>query len=226
MKMKSPLRRFIKELIRGFRRQRIIWRNAFLLGFLITTIVVLLHTPTFPIFSDEETESSSLHLNIQIVSEAKIETFPTTPMVELKNSSVSVSNGKPVDNEETGPRKRRKRKKRKKTKDELVLPDPPPAPRHVLSSSEVIFFSFSCFLFAHFSWNLYNVFSLNSLQCRIEQRDALSLPPKEALSYAKLEIQHAPEVLNDTDLFAPVFRNLSVFKRYTYNATKTRARLI
>ncbi|XP_010434775.1 PREDICTED: probable glycosyltransferase At5g03795 [Camelina sativa] len=190
--VKSPLRLFIevsiKELVRGFRRQRIKWRNAFLLGSIMTTIVILLHTPTFSVFSDDDkvTESSSssssspiylngsLHLNIQIVSEAKVESFnalTTTPKVHLNAS------------EESGTalsRKRRKRKKRKKTKDDLILPDPPPAPRHVISSSE---------------------------------RRALSFPPKKALAYAKLEIQSAPEIVNDTDLFAPVFRNLSVFKR-------------
>ncbi|CAA0395513.1 unnamed protein product [Arabidopsis thaliana] len=188
--IKSPLRLFIedsiKELIRGFRRQRIKWRNAFLLGSIMTTIVVLLHTPTFSVFSDEEeTESSSsspiylngsLHLNIHIVSsEAKVENFHTlrtrTPIVQLNASEAS---------EAVIWRKRRKRKKRKKTKDDLILTDPPPAPRHVLSSSE---------------------------------RRALSLPPKKALTYAKLEIQRSPEVINDTDLFAPLFRNLSVFKR-------------
>ncbi|KAF2540262.1 hypothetical protein F2Q68_00030463 [Brassica cretica] len=191
--MKSPLRIFIevsmKELIRGFRRQRIRWRNAFLLGSIMTTIVILLHTPTFSIFSDdEETGSSysspiylngSLHLNIQIVSEAKVESFPsltTSPVVKTNSSSEL----KRVDGETNLPRKRQKRKGRKKTKDDLILTDPPPAPRHVLSSLE---------------------------------RRALSLPPKEALAFAKLEIQRAPEVVNDTELFAPVFRNLSIFKR-------------
>ncbi|CAH8276362.1 unnamed protein product [Arabidopsis lyrata] len=186
--IKSPLRLFIedsiKELIRGFRRQRIKWRNAFLLGSIMTTIVVLLHTPTFSVFSDEEeTESSSpiylngsLHLNIQIVSsDAKVENLHAlrtrTPIVQLNASEAS---GTVIL------RKRRKRKKRKKTKDELILPDPPPAQPRVLSSSE---------------------------------RRALSLPPKKALTYAKLEIQRAPEIINDTDLFAPLFRNLSVFKR-------------
>lgn len=143
--IKSPLRLFIedsiKELIRGFRRQRIKWRNAFLLGSIMTTIVVLLHTPTFSVFSDEEeTESSSpiylngsLHLNIQIVSsDAKVENLHAlrtrTPIVQLNASEAS---GTVIS------RKRRKRKKRKKTKDELILPDPPPAQPHVLSSSEV-----------------------------------------------------------------------------------------
>ncbi|KAJ0232985.1 Exostosin family protein [Hirschfeldia incana] len=187
----------MKGLIKGFRKQRIRWRNAFLLGFIMTTIVVLLHTPTFSIFTDEEeTESSSssssspiylngsLHLNIQIVSEAKVESFPaltTTPIIEL-NSSDGLSRVKLVEQETKIDlqRKRPKRKKRKKTIDELILPDPPPIPRHVLSSSE---------------------------------RQALSLSPKEALAFVKQEIQQAPEVLNDTELFAPVFHNLSVFKR-------------
>ncbi|KAF8083999.1 hypothetical protein N665_0740s0016 [Sinapis alba] len=190
--MKSPLRIFIevsvKGLVRGLRRQRIRWRNLFLLGSIVTTIVILLHTPTFSIFSDdEETESSSspiylngsLHLNIQIVSEAKVESFPsltTTPVVKMNSSSEF----KRVDEDTNLPRKRRKKKRRKKTRDDLILTDPPPAPQHVVSSSE---------------------------------RRALSLPPKEALAFAKLEIQRAPQVVNDTELFAPVFRNLSIFKR-------------
>ncbi|XP_018481902.1 probable glycosyltransferase At5g25310 [Raphanus sativus] len=184
----------IEVSMKGLRKQRIRWRNAFLLGSIMTTIVVLLHTPTFSIFTDEEeTESSSslpiylngsLHLNIQIVSEAKVESFPaltTTPVIEL-NSSEWFSKGRVVEQETKIDlqRKMRKRSKRKKTKDELILPDPPPVPRHVLSSSE---------------------------------RHAISLSPKEALGFAKLEIQRAPDVVNDTELFAPVFRNLSVFKR-------------
>ncbi|CAN8324834.1 unnamed protein product [Cochlearia groenlandica] len=177
----------MREIIRGFRRQRIIWRYMFLIGSIMTTIIILIHTPTtFPIFfEDQETEhvylNGSLQLNIHIVSEAKVENFHH-PMVESNYSSNS--SGKSVNEDieitDLSRKIRRKRKKRKKTKDELVLPDPPPSPRHALSSSE---------------------------------RHALSLPPKEALAYAKLEIQRAPEVMNDTDLFAPVFRNLSVFKR-------------
>ncbi|KAK8943829.1 putative glycosyltransferase [Platanthera guangdongensis] len=40
-----------------------------------------------------------------------------------------------------------------------------------------------------------------------------ALPPDEALLYAKREIEHAPLVSDDPDLYAPVFLNLSVFKR-------------
>lgn len=45
------------------------------------------------------------------------------------------------------------------------------------------------------------------------QRDLWSLPPHEALVYAKKEIAHAPPVTDDPDLYAPLFRNISVFKR-------------
>ncbi|GAV72820.1 Exostosin domain-containing protein [Cephalotus follicularis] len=45
------------------------------------------------------------------------------------------------------------------------------------------------------------------------QRHIWSLPPDEALLYAKKEIEHAPAVLDDPYLYAPVFRNLSIFKR-------------
>ncbi|GAB2228623.1 hypothetical protein Droror1_Dr00022743 [Drosera rotundifolia] len=40
-----------------------------------------------------------------------------------------------------------------------------------------------------------------------------SLSPHEALLYAKKEFQRAPIVANDSDLYAPIFRNISIFKR-------------
>ncbi|XP_010258844.1 PREDICTED: probable glycosyltransferase At5g03795 isoform X2 [Nelumbo nucifera] len=40
-----------------------------------------------------------------------------------------------------------------------------------------------------------------------------SSPPDEALLYAKKEIEHAPVVADDPDLYAPLFRNVSIFKR-------------
>ncbi|KAH0464027.1 hypothetical protein IEQ34_006813 [Dendrobium chrysotoxum] len=39
------------------------------------------------------------------------------------------------------------------------------------------------------------------------------LPPDEALIYAKREIEEAPLVTDDPDLYAPLFLNISVFKR-------------
>ena len=39
------------------------------------------------------------------------------------------------------------------------------------------------------------------------------LSPDEALVYAKKEIGSAPLVSDDPDLHAPLFRNVSVFKR-------------
>jgi hypothetical protein len=45
------------------------------------------------------------------------------------------------------------------------------------------------------------------------QRYIWSLSPNEALVYAKKEIEHAPVVVDDPDLFTPLFQNVSVFKR-------------
>ncbi|GAB4835009.1 hypothetical protein Ancab_033276 [Ancistrocladus abbreviatus] len=45
------------------------------------------------------------------------------------------------------------------------------------------------------------------------QRYIWSLSPNEALFYAKRELQQAPFVTNDTELYAPIFRNISIFKR-------------
>ncbi|XP_021283914.1 probable glycosyltransferase At5g25310 [Herrania umbratica] len=47
------------------------------------------------------------------------------------------------------------------------------------------------------------------------QRYLRSLSPDESLLYAKMEIEHAPAVDNDDDsyLYAPIFRNVSIFER-------------
>ncbi|XP_019054133.1 PREDICTED: probable glycosyltransferase At5g03795 isoform X1 [Nelumbo nucifera] len=45
------------------------------------------------------------------------------------------------------------------------------------------------------------------------QKYVWSLPPHEALLYAKKEINHAPVVTDDPDLYAALFRNISIFKR-------------
>ncbi|XP_014510406.1 probable glycosyltransferase At5g25310 [Vigna radiata var. radiata] len=46
-----------------------------------------------------------------------------------------------------------------------------------------------------------------------KQKHIWLLPPNEALVLAKREIDHAPSVNEDPDLYAPIFRNISVFKR-------------
>ncbi|XXG43056.1 hypothetical protein AAC387_Pa01g3180 [Persea americana] len=45
------------------------------------------------------------------------------------------------------------------------------------------------------------------------EKPALSLSPDQELLYAKKEIESAPIVTNDPDLHAPIFRNVSAFKR-------------
>lgn len=46
------------------------------------------------------------------------------------------------------------------------------------------------------------------------QRHVSLLLPADALVYAKKEIDHAPLVNEDPNFYAPVFRNISVFRRY------------
>ncbi|KAH9777148.1 exostosin domain-containing protein [Citrus sinensis] len=45
------------------------------------------------------------------------------------------------------------------------------------------------------------------------QRYIWTLTPIEALLFAKKEIDHAPIITEDAELYAPLFRNISVFKR-------------
>lgn len=47
----------------------------------------------------------------------------------------------------------------------------------------------------------------------ISQKFVWSLKPNEALEYAKKEIEHAPLVTDDPELYAPLFQNVSIFKR-------------
>ncbi|KAK7386256.1 hypothetical protein VNO78_26360 [Psophocarpus tetragonolobus] len=55
--------------------------------------------------------------------------------------------------------------------------------------------------------------SLASRRHAPKQRDIRLLTPNEALVQAKKEIDHVPSVNEDPDLYAPIFRNISVFKR-------------
>lgn len=43
------------------------------------------------------------------------------------------------------------------------------------------------------------------------------MSPDDALKYAIKEIDNALEIVEDPDLYAPLFKNVSVFKRYSYN---------
>lgn len=48
----------------------------------------------------------------------------------------------------------------------------------------------------------------------IMQKHMRSMRPNESLVYARTEIENAPVVFDDPDLYAPLFRNVSTFKRY------------
>lgn len=51
------------------------------------------------------------------------------------------------------------------------------------------------------------------------QKYIWSLSPNDALVYAKKEIEETPMVTDDPYLYAPIFRNVSVFKRYFHNTS-------
>ncbi|XP_065857814.1 uncharacterized protein [Euphorbia lathyris] len=53
------------------------------------------------------------------------------------------------------------------------------------------------------------------------QKYIWSLSPNDALLYARKEIEHAPMVKDDPYLHAPIFRNLSVFKRSSKSCYNT-----
>ncbi|XP_020228909.1 probable glycosyltransferase At5g03795 [Cajanus cajan] len=55
--------------------------------------------------------------------------------------------------------------------------------------------------------------SLSTRRHAPKQRHVWLLPPNEALVYAKKEIDGAPSVSEDPNLYAPIFRNISVFER-------------
>lgn len=46
------------------------------------------------------------------------------------------------------------------------------------------------------------------------QKHIWSMRPNESLVYARTETENAPVVFDDPDLYAPLFRNVSIFKRY------------
>ncbi|KAK1261349.1 putative glycosyltransferase [Acorus gramineus] len=71
--------------------------------------------------------------------------------------------------------------------------------------------------------DLWNVISLRSSRASVSRETARVFPPIEnavelrpperELVYAKREIERAPIVIDDPDLYSPLFRNVSVFKR-------------
>ncbi|XP_027337440.1 probable glycosyltransferase At5g03795 [Abrus precatorius] len=59
-----------------------------------------------------------------------------------------------------------------------------------------------------------------------KQRRVWLLPPDKALVYAKKEIDHAPSANEDPNLYAPLFRNISVFKSFLDLKKCTRLKVI
>ncbi|KAJ7944728.1 Exostosin-like [Quillaja saponaria] len=200
--MRRILRRaaviLMRELFQHCLGYRINWRKLFLIGAFMTIsgIVFQMFTLPYPLnewfLSQPETVLSYHSLNGtmqlgEVLNEARIEPiqlFPSTPVSPL-NSSTKLTQSVPTEPKrvEAPPRKKPVSRRRKKNSKQSEKPTPPPPP------------------------------PLRRFVPPRLQRYIWSLPPKEALLYAKKEIEHAPLVTDDPDLYAPLFRNVSLFKR-------------
>uniref|UniRef100_A0A7N2N2Y8 Exostosin GT47 domain-containing protein n=1 Tax=Quercus lobata TaxID=97700 RepID=A0A7N2N2Y8_QUELO len=140
-------------------------------------------------FSSYESLNGTIPLR-EALTEARAEQFQLVqagPIVSV-NSSIKLIESVPVEQMRTAtPLRRnstyRRRKKIKPEGNPKVLPPPSPPPPPRKTIPSHL------------------------------QRYIWSLSPNEALAYAKKEIEHAPMVVDDHDLFTPLFQNVSVFKR-------------
>ncbi|KAM7256626.1 hypothetical protein ACFE04_012367 [Oxalis oulophora] len=169
--------------------KRINWRNLFLVGAVMTVYGVFLQSLTLP-----------FPLNMHLLSERKsilaytiesserlrvenLELHRTTPVLVL-NSSTAISNGTlDVDLQNTRTRQKSEPSRRRRR-------------RSKKNDDPIVVLPPPLRLLPH----------------RLK-RHIWSLPPREALLYAKREIQNASIITEDPYLYAPVFKNLSLFQR-------------
>lgn len=217
----------MKELTYRCARNRVDWRKLSLFGAMLIVAGLVFQMFTLPyslnmwFLSRPAMVSLSGSMNGTIPSseahsEARAEQFqfvPTVPIVSA-NFSLKLIQSMPVEPKKvTDPVKRkpisRRRKKNIKPDDKSNVSSPPPPHKNVPSRFQVG--SMTVLLFIH---SKYNKGSYYESFPSYLQRYIWSLPPNEALVYAKKEIEHTPVVVDDPDLFAPLFQNVSVFRRY------------
>ncbi|XP_040990678.1 probable glycosyltransferase At5g03795 [Juglans microcarpa x Juglans regia] len=188
----------MKELIYRCERNRVDWRKLSLFGAMLTVAGVVFQMFTLPyslnmwFLLPPATVSLSGSMNGTIPSsearsEARAEQFqlvPTVPIVSV-NSSLKLIQSMPVEPKKVTDLVKRKPISRRRKKN--IKPDDK---SNILSPPP-----------PH-----------KTVPSRF-QRYIWSLPPNEALVYAKKEIEHTPVVVDDPDLFAPLFQNVSVFRR-------------
>ncbi|XP_050265167.1 probable glycosyltransferase At5g03795 [Quercus robur] len=191
----------MKKLVHCCIGYRVDWRKLLFVGVILTIfgIVFQMFILPYPLhmlflsppvkFSSYESLNGTIPLR-EALTEARAEQFQLVqagPIVSV-NSSIKLIESVPVEQMRTAtPLRRnstsRRRKKIKPEGNPKVLPPPPPPPPPRKTIPSHL------------------------------QRYIWSLSPNEALVYAKKEIEHAPMVVDDPDLFTPLFQNVSVFKR-------------
>lgn len=181
---------------------RLNWKKLFLAGVVATIGALVLQSYILPYpltewflfepvtVSSEQSLNQTLQLSetMPLATIEQIPLVPTAPLVLLNsmepNQSLTVKEEKSVVPQKRSHVSKRRRRKTKVENKPQVMPTLLPPPNHPHRTA---------------SPQLLRYIS--------------SLTPIEALMYAREEIKHAPVVIDDPELYAPLFRNLSVFKR-------------
>ncbi|XP_043716558.1 probable glycosyltransferase At5g03795 isoform X1 [Telopea speciosissima] len=199
--MTNVLQLISATLMRVVRRRRpgykINWRKLFFIAAIMTTVGAVLQTFTLPnpiaiwFLLPPPTVSSYKALNVSgQVNEGpplsrieQISSLSISPATTTPNSTGSIKSVPSMEKSSKDSRIRNSRRRRRKNVKKGKSDIPEVAPPPPRTDPS--------------PW----------------QRYVWSLPPDEALVYAKKEIKHAPIVTEDPDLYAPLFRNISIFKR-------------
>lgn len=191
----------MRDLLRCSRRLSISWRKLFFVGAIVTMAGFVL--PMWLLLQPVTVSShNSLNGSMQLsksLNVARTEQFQHITAAPIRNSSVEVT--------------QMERKRRKEEKLEFIATPPPPPPATPPSHLQVKILKPAVF-FLSSTITISIASNLNTLS-HISQRQIWRLSSSKALMFAKNEIQRAPVLVEDPELYAPVFQNVSVFKRYT-----------
>ncbi|PON97708.1 Exostosin-like [Trema orientale] len=197
MVTRGPSSALMKELYRHCALYRIDWRKLFFAGAIMTIAGVMLQMFTLPYplnmwfpsppvtVSLDEPINGAMELISERVNESMVQQFQLVEAVPsvLLNSPVELNVSTPVEPERLAVPQTRKSVPRRRRKNIKV---------DTKSNDKTP--------------------PPPPVSHRL-QRSIRSLKPNEALEYARKEIEHVPLVTDDAELYAPLFRNVSLFKR-------------
>lgn len=180
---------------------RINWKKLFVVVAIMTTAGMVLQTYTLPypmatwflppqtmVSSYKSLNGSTVHLTetLSLESAEQFQLVPTAPVVSL-NSSTELVKSVPIVEERAQVSPRRNPSSRRRRKNAKI---------DKTNEQKVVF----------------HPPPPRTVPTRL-QRYIWSLPPDEALLFAKREIQNVSTVTDDPELYASLFHNVSVFKR-------------